>query len=135
MTEEIAALWERAIRTLRTAGELAEEDPDTAAACAYHAAFYAVSALFATRGKTFHKHSAIEAAVHRDLVNTGEFPKEFGRDFRLLQKLRDVGIYGSALHVSESQAREALSQARTIVEAVNRINPTDFPLADAAPSP
>jgi hypothetical protein len=74
VTEPIRALWERAVRTLRTAGGL-------------------------------------------------------------VQKLRDVGIYGSSVHVSESQAREALSQARNIVEAVSRTNPTDFPMEAANPGP
>ena len=42
---------------------------DSAASRAYYAAFYAVYALFALRDVVFRKHSAVESAVHRDLVS------------------------------------------------------------------
>jgi uncharacterized protein (UPF0332 family) len=62
-------LWERARRALATARRDLPADPDAAASRAYYAAFYAVSALFAAEGKSFRKHSAVETAVHRDLVH------------------------------------------------------------------
>lgn len=74
MTAEARALWERAIRALLSADTLLQHgDPDRAASTAYYASFYAVNALFALGGASYSKHSAVEAAVHRDLP--ADFPE------------------------------------------------------------
>ena len=74
MKETAAALWSRAQDALESASVLIGVDPDSAASRAYYAAFYAVSALFALEGRSFNKHTALESAVHRDLVRTGKWP-------------------------------------------------------------
>jgi hypothetical protein len=66
-----ADLWRRANEALRTAEADLAVSHDAAASRAYYAAFYAVSALFAWEGREFAKHSAVHAAVHRDLVKVG----------------------------------------------------------------
>ena len=58
---------------------LANGGLDSAASRAYYAAFHAVTALFGLEGRTFAKHSALEAAVHRDLVKTGKWASDLGR--------------------------------------------------------
>lgn len=68
MNPEAAALWDRAQKAVASARALVETDADGAASRAYYAAFYAVSALFSVEGKAFTKHTAVAAAVHRDLV-------------------------------------------------------------------
>ncbi len=88
MTEQARDLWIRALRALRTAASLVDEDPDSAASRAYYAAFYAISAVFALEDKFFTKHRAIEAAVHRDLVKTGRWPEDLGAAFSELVRLR-----------------------------------------------
>jgi uncharacterized protein (UPF0332 family) len=61
--------WDRALEPLAAATLLLPHGGfDSAASRAYYAAFHAASALFALEGRTFTKHSALEAAVHRDLV-------------------------------------------------------------------
>ena len=94
MNAEAMDLWKRARNSLKTASVHVEDDPDSAASRAYYAAFYAVSALFSLDKKDFSKHSAIEAAVHRDLVKGGIWPKELGSDFSWLANIRDTGDYG-----------------------------------------
>ena len=74
MTPEIEALWSRAIRSLWSARTIAGEDPDSAASRAYYAAFHAVTVLFKFEGRDFQRHTALEAAVHRDLVKAGKWP-------------------------------------------------------------
>jgi uncharacterized protein (UPF0332 family) len=66
MTPEALDLWQRASRGLQTAQGIASEDPDASASRSYYAAFYAVSALFALEGKSYSKHTGVEAAVHRE---------------------------------------------------------------------
>lgn len=74
MTDEYARTeWDRAREAFRSAQLLvAHNGFDSAVSRAYYAAFHAVTALFALEGRTFTKHSALEAAVHRDLVKGGQ---------------------------------------------------------------
>ena len=67
--------WDRAVDAIRDADLLlANGGFDGAASRAYYAAFHAVTALFSLEGRIFTKHSAVEAAVHRDLVKAGSGP-------------------------------------------------------------
>jgi len=118
LNEEALGLWGRAQRSLAVAESALEEDPDSSASRAYFAAFHAVSALFASQGRDFSKHSALEAAVHRDLVKTGVWDKTLGADFSWLATVRSTGDYGGTAHVSVEDAREAVSRARKILDAV-----------------
>jgi uncharacterized protein (UPF0332 family) len=126
VTEEAKAFWQRAIRTLDAARKNLLIDPDTAASRAYYAALYAVSAHFALQGKTFEKHTALEAAVHRDLVRPGIWPKELGGAYTRLMQIRARGDYGGAKHVSPDAAEEAVHAAADIARAVAQINPVEF---------
>ncbi len=127
MKGDVSDLWARALQALRTAQFILSPDPDAAASRAYYAAFYAVSALFALRGKMFSKHAAVRSAVHRDLVKAGHWPKERGEDYSLLFKLRDTGDYGGGIHVSDEDAIEALEAARRVLQTVHDIDPQEFP--------
>jgi uncharacterized protein (UPF0332 family) len=115
---EVQDEWSRALRALRTAQALVGEDPDAAASRAYYAAFHAVSALLALQGQSFRKHTAVERAVHRDLVKTGRWPPEVGAAFSWLANLRYTGDYGGETHVQTSEALEAVEKATLILEAV-----------------
>jgi len=120
---DVLDLWQRALRSLQTARELCDRDPDAAASRAYYAAFYAVSAFFALEGKAFSKHTAIVAAVHRDLVKAGRLPAEFGEAFSALSALRATGDYGGPRHVNATDAQAAVSQAESILAAIRGISP------------
>ena len=119
--------WQRAKAALAVAEHDLPLDSDAAASRAYYAAFYAVSALFAVTGRTFSKHTAIEAAVHRDLVNTGTWPASLGKGFSRLYQLRGRGDYGGGRHVSPPEAEESIRLAREIIQAVHKSNPALFP--------
>lgn len=119
-------LWGRAAETLRVARALAGYSDDSAASRAYYAAFYAVSALFAMEGRTFTKHSVLEAAVHRDLVKTGRWPQEQGKDYSRLVSLRERGDYGGDRHVSREEAVESVERAGRILEQVRQEHPEAF---------
>ncbi len=91
MNARAADLWERAKKALAVAKAVSTLDPDSAASRAYYAAFYAVSARFVLEGKEFRKHSAVEAAVHRDLVKAGIWPTELGQGYSQLSETRSIG--------------------------------------------
>lgn len=115
--------WQRAGTTLGSAEQLIDSDPDSAASRAYYAAFHAVTALFAVRGRDFSTHREVRAVVHRDLVKTGEWDSELGRDYDFLMDLRETGDYGGLAHVSPESASNAVEFAKAIVEAVSSAHP------------
>jgi uncharacterized protein (UPF0332 family) len=84
--------WERAQRTIKTASALLESDPESAASRTYYAAFHALTALFALRSRSFKKHMALRAALHKELIKTDLWPVELGRDYDFLMDLREIAI-------------------------------------------
>lgn len=121
MNEESRNLWERALQACQTAKDLVLKDPDAAASRAYYAAFYAVSSLFIAEGKDFAKHSAVETAVHRDLVHTKRVSEDFGADYSFLRGLRDTGDYGGWAHVSEEDANRTVEAVERIIAVVTNL--------------
>ena len=129
MKEFAKAEWERAQRTQASGKQLAGSDPDSAASRAYYTAFHALTALFALRGQSFTRHSAIRAALHRDLIRPGIWAADLGRAYDFLLDLRETADYGGLAHVTQANATEALEKAASILEAVGRTCPelTDAP--------
>jgi len=68
----------------------------------------------------------VEAAVNRDQVHDGEWCHSLGADYSLLVKVRAIGDYGVASHVSREDATDALSKADRILEAVRGSSPSFF---------
>lgn len=128
MSREAQDFWDRAVKTFQTAKSLQSSDPNSSASRAYYAAFYAVSALFALKDRTFSKHSALETAIHRDLIKTGVWDEELGKIFSSLRELRSIGDYGGSRHVTEEDAGKAVNAAHTIIEAVQENKPDLFTL-------
>jgi uncharacterized protein (UPF0332 family) len=121
-----ADLWFRAKDALRAGRHVLKVSPDTAASRAYYAAFYAVSALLALKDRTFRKHTAVESAVHRDLVRTGLWSEKLGEDYSRLARLRGTADYGDDQHASFKDAAEALCAAEDILNAVTETAPDEF---------
>lgn len=124
MNPEAADLWQRAVQALATARSLSSTDADAAASRAYYAAFYAVSAFFTLSGTTFSRHSAVESAVHRDLVKAGLSAAEIGKAYSLLHSLRSTADYGGQMHVSQEEAADAVVAAGSIVVEMRRLAST-----------
>ena len=118
MNARAADLWARAEKALAVARMVLSLDPDSPASRAYYAAFYAVSARFALEDAAFRKHSAVEAAVHRDLVKKGVWSPELGQAYSRLAEVRSIGDYGEIEHVSEQRAAEAIQLAESIIVAI-----------------
>lgn len=86
---------------------------------AYYAAFHALTAIFALDGQTFVKHSAIRAALHRDLIQTGKLDSDMGLTYDFLMDLRETGDYGGLAQVTAESARSAVEKAKSFVEALS----------------
>lgn len=116
-------LWQRAIKALASAKALIQVSPDDAVSRAYYAVFHAVSAAFALQDKTFVKHSALRAAVHRDLIKTGLWTVDLGIAFDIVWKLRDTGDYGGITHVTKEEADQAVEKAVQILDLIEKSYP------------
>ena len=127
MNPEVKALWERATTAIESARALLDIDPDGSASRAYYAAFFGVSALFAMEGRVFTRHTAVAAAVHRDLVKAGRWPTELGEFYSWLLRTRQTGNYGQDVHVKPAEAREAVDKAARILEGVRRTGSEQLP--------
>ena len=119
-------LWLRALDSLRAAEAVLTISPDTTASRAYYAAFYAVSAHFTLSDHEFSKHSAVEAAVHRDMVKAGIWPIELGKAFSQLSEARTIGDYGDMQHVGKPEAKDAIQNAHRILEGIAALHPKLF---------
>jgi uncharacterized protein (UPF0332 family) len=109
--------WQRAQRSIKTAATLIQSDPESATSRAYYAAFHALTALFALRGQSFSKHAAVRGALHKNLIKTGEWPVELGKEYDFLTGLREMSDYGDVARVSEEDARRAVEAAQRIIAA------------------
>jgi len=69
------------------------------------------------RGQSFNKHAALRSALHKDLINSGEWPIELGKDYDFLTNLREMSDYGDVARVSEQDAGRAVEAARRIIAA------------------
>lgn len=97
------------------------QDADAAASRAYYAAFYAVSALFADEGRSFLKHAALEAVLHKDLVKPGLWDQALGKAFSWLRAMRSLADYGTGAHVSEKDALDDVAKAQAILARVQEV--------------
>lgn len=122
MKEFAAVEWERAQKALESARQLARTDPDSAASRAYYAAFHALTSVLALRGQTFSKHSAIRAALHRDLIQNGLVSVESGRDYDFLMELRETGDYGGLAQVTGENADMAIRKSELFLLAMERLH-------------
>ncbi|MBN2129607.1 MAG: HEPN domain-containing protein [Sedimentisphaerales bacterium] len=94
---------------------------DFAASRAYYAAFYAATALLLSREREFSKHSGIIAAIHKHFVKTGILSQKDGENLNWLFELRDIGDYGTTVHVPQEDARQAIDAAQLFIEAVKKL--------------
>jgi len=92
-------------------------DHDFASSRAYFGAFYAVEALLLTQDVTCSTHSGAISEFGKRFVATGSLPKEFGKKIARLFRERQTGDYEFGVSITETDAREDIDHARTIIDA------------------
>ena len=125
MNEFIRSQWTKARRSIAAAEAILDTDPDSAASRAYYAAFHGVTAVLAGRGMDFTKHTAVRAALHRDLIQSGALSADRGRDYDFLLDLRETADYGGVAEASLASARKAIEKATTILAVLEPLLPHD----------
>jgi hypothetical protein len=115
-------LLDKARRTLATATDIAEADPDSAFALGYDAARYAGTALLAQQGlrpTTTGGHYAVEVALRAQF---GDGFRPFGTLRRRRNELEYPTTPGETASIAET--REAIATADTLITAAEQLLPT-----------
>ena len=123
MKDFVRSQWTKSARSLAAAQAILATDPDSSASRAYYAAFHGVTAVLAGRGMEFTKHTAVRAALHRDLIQAGLLPADLGRDYDFLLDLRETADYGGVAEASLKSATKAIEKARAILAAIEPLLP------------
>jgi hypothetical protein len=87
----------------------------------YYAVFYGACALLAKDGKEYGKHTAVRAAVNRDLVKSGKLAVEFGELFNTLFNERNQGDYGYFKDFSKDEISAWINSARKFLAVARNL--------------
>ena len=87
----------------------------------YYACFYALSAVLWKQGKSFKKHSGVRAAIHRDLVKSGEIEDRWGKFYDLIFDRRHKGDYEPMVSFESSQVKELLEGAEGFITQMKNL--------------
>lgn len=85
---------------------------------AYYACFQMATAVFASHGKAFRRHTGLHAAIDVELVKTGRLPQECSASLRQLYQSRLRSDYGDAAPSSEAEASRAVGDAEKIMTSL-----------------
>lgn len=114
----LAGYWmEKADESLRAAKVLLDADITGASMSRlYYAVFYAASALFAAKGIQYGKHSAVQSAVHRDLVKPGIIPKDLGALYDRMFNARQESDYKAFAEFSVEDVTAELVEVERFIQ-------------------
>ncbi len=116
---DVSGLWAKAQESLKLAEELlGQGHVDYAATSAYHAAYFAASALLLAGGKSFDAHGAVRAYLHKHYVRKGGLSREAAAAYNALFTLCDAGGRGVAKGVTPAKAKKAMEAAKLFLGAV-----------------
>lgn len=117
---QIGAMIAKAQRSLAAArAHLDSGDFDFASGRAYYAAFYCMEATLLTKGKLYSKHTGVISGFGEHFVLTGIFPKDFAKRIARLFRDRQIGDYEFGVSICETDAREDVEHAATIVRRIS----------------
>lgn len=125
MTDEMRELLgyrlNRAKETLELACELYNREKyRDANNRSYYAAFYAMKAVFTTKGKDHKKHKTILADFNKEFIATEIFPKSIGRKISALALVREQSDYDDFFIASKVECEQQLQTAGEIIELVEK---------------
>ena len=118
LCRQLQDMLAKARRALTSAQrDLEAGDYDFASSRAYFSAFYAVEALLLTQDITCSTHSGAISEFGKTFVATELLPRDFGKRIARLFRERQTGDYEFGVSISETDAREDLGHAQTMLEA------------------
>jgi len=120
----IAWSIERAdVRLAAAERELEAGVPQLAADHAYYACFHLLSAIFLQEGLTLKRHSALRAALHERLIQTGRLDRKWGSIFDRLAELRTKSVYTALCALDAATARVVVDDATRLAVEFRQMLP------------
>jgi len=87
----------------------------------YYSCFYALAAVLLKKGKTFKKHTAVRAALHRDLIKSGLLDASWGRFYNTIFDSRHEGDYEPLVRFEKDQVKEFIKQAEEFIKQMENL--------------
>ena len=87
----------------------------------YYACFYALTAVLYEQGKSFRKHTAVRAALHRDLIKTGKVDSKWGRFYNRVFDSRQEGDYEPLVSFESEQVEQLLKEAEQFIRILDEM--------------
>lgn len=87
----------------------------------YYACFYVLTAVLLKMEKDFKKHTAVRAALHRDLIKTGMLDASWGRFYNTIFDSRHEGDYQPLVTFEKRQVEEFLEQAKGFLQEMEKL--------------
>ena len=114
----IQAFLDKARESIDAAKALSERGSfGFATSRAYYAMFYTAQALLLHQGKSYSRHSAVIAALGRELIKPGLLDRELHRYIREAFDARQVADYDPLRSISEDTADRTLRRAEQFLAA------------------
>lgn len=92
---------------------------------AYYACFYAATARLAAEGRSFSKHTAVQAALHRDWVRTGRLERRWGELYNELFDARHMGDYHGEVTFAVEQVQHWVAEAMAFADRLRGLAAPD----------
>jgi uncharacterized protein (UPF0332 family) len=87
----------------------------------YYSAFYIVSALLLTDGKSSSKHSGIRALFHQNVVHSGLVSQEWGAFYNQLCECRQKADYEDLVKLNTEQIKEWFDKTGVFMRLIEEI--------------
>ena len=87
----------------------------------YYGCFYALTSVFYEQGKSFRKHTAVRAALHRDLIKTGKIDVKWGRFYNRVFDRRQEGDYEPLVNFESEQIKQFLQEAEQFIRVLEKM--------------
>lgn len=119
MKELLKYRFERAKETLEVAKSLLENGKyKDANNRSYYAAYYAMRAVYTTRGQDFKKHKTLIANFNKEYVATEIFPRSLGKKISTLAIIREQSDYNDFYIASKLESQRQVESAEEIIISV-----------------
>ena len=115
-----AARWSQSIEMLNDARLLSSKGGSGRSIVnrAYYAAFYAISALLESEGKSSTKHTGVISLFDVEYVRTGRIDRAVSQQLHALFQRRNEDDYAATGPISAEDAEESMREAADIMGAV-----------------
>lgn len=111
--------FDRAEETLKVAQALLESgNYRDANNRSYYAAYYAMKAVYALKGKDFKKHKTLIAEFNKEFVATEIFPRSLGKKISTLALIREQSDYNDFYIASKQESEQQVEIAEELVAEV-----------------